>query len=649
MLKIKALISIYNSLFLNQTPGTIFYSKLTYLLAGLLRSTCIILMLVYSSCSQAQTPKPEFGIHSHITKKKSFDLESEFAAQNTLLEIARDKESRLIRTGFLWRDVEQKPGEWDWSAIDEVVENAEKHDLQLIAVLHESPAWAKKPLEKNLEGWKEFVSRVTERYKGRITRWEVWNEPNLSHRFKSAQSKQFFSELLKESYKIIKSTDADNRVVLGGMASQESAFPFWKTIFTHGALQYCDAVAIHPYQFPAESLVDYLDRLRKLMGEYGEVKPVWITEYGNSSRRNPIHPAESTIFVELIEKASAETFPNQENLQIGFVEGKLKNTFFEPLADQLQENGWKTESININTNEGQEKLRSQESRILIVPADSQFSRAQLQDIYDSVKDGGLMVSMDGIPLVAYATEEGDEKPVRYTNDYRQKFKIRMRRIRHRNVAKKREVKIADGVELSSNPQSNIFINRILRNPRDENISYTPLLSVYDGGREMGEIASLFKYSTSEFNGSVLMIPVPMINGDSFEVQSVQLSKTVLSAWATGVETFIAFELRDNKYNVREKYYGLLDENMNPKPAFDSYSNLIELVSSHTVLDYEKKGNGMSIQLEDDKNGEIVYIGWGDHFRKKMDSENRVFKPLDIITNATDESSIYIARNSTNGI
>ncbi len=95
--------------------------------------------------------------------------------------------------GVSWGALEPARGQYDWHSLDTWVSESQKHNVQLDYVFVNTPLWAStRPNEPcigkrvgcaappNLTDWEDFVQTLVKRYKGRISSYELWNEPNGS-------------------------------------------------------------------------------------------------------------------------------------------------------------------------------------------------------------------------------------------------------------------------------------------------------------------------------------------------------------------------------------------------------------------------------------------------------------------------------------
>ena len=95
--------------------------------------------------------------------------------------------------GTSWGAIEPAKGQFDWHSLDSWVAQAEIHHVQLDYVFLNTPQWAStRPSEPcvgkrvgcaappNLDDWSAFITALVTRYRGKISSYELWNEPNGS-------------------------------------------------------------------------------------------------------------------------------------------------------------------------------------------------------------------------------------------------------------------------------------------------------------------------------------------------------------------------------------------------------------------------------------------------------------------------------------
>jgi len=201
---------------------------------------------------------------------------------------------------FKWRrmDIDFHPENWNAETtfedtvayFDQVLAFSEQHGVCVMPILnlrHFGHRWqpggqtAEHPDAFTLHRWTNWVHRVVERYKGRVTYWEISNEPDLS------TTPQQYAALAKAAYLSAKAADPQCR--LGAFATAGVNLPFIEQCLQLGMADYFDFVTVHPYQwshsFDADLLTGSLAALEQLLDRYGCPRPIWISELGW-----PTHP-----------------------------------------------------------------------------------------------------------------------------------------------------------------------------------------------------------------------------------------------------------------------------------------------------------------------------------------------------------------------
>src|SRR3954452_10274317 len=106
-----------------------------------------------------------------------------------------------VRIDFIWAVVQPAAGTWDWHLYDAIAKAANARGLKVYATLAYTPAWATDGPEltgvpRNPEDWRRICFRAAKRYRGKITYWGLWNEPNLKQ-FWSGSRDQYIDVILK--------------------------------------------------------------------------------------------------------------------------------------------------------------------------------------------------------------------------------------------------------------------------------------------------------------------------------------------------------------------------------------------------------------------------------------------------------------------
>jgi polysaccharide biosynthesis protein PslG len=269
------------------------------------------LALVFSTllagCSRAAPTRPLrleslstiVGVHTRLTD------EAEQQKIERSLEMVREMGAGWIVEYFPWAYHEPRRGVYEWEHIDQVVDQAERLGLRVIARVDMVPAWARpaesppKLLEPDrYDDYAHFLAVFAARYGNRIEALIVWNEPNLSFEwgFRPVSAAEY-SDLLRRSYLAVKAVAPSLRVVAAGLAPTLEAsdqalseLVFLRQLYELGANNYFDGLAGHAYGWqappdepPGAERINFrrLELQRQLMIEHGdEAKPILVTESG---------------------------------------------------------------------------------------------------------------------------------------------------------------------------------------------------------------------------------------------------------------------------------------------------------------------------------------------------------------------------------
>lgn len=209
-----------------------------------------------------------------------------------------------VRIQIDWPTVEKADGQFDWRALDQIVDSANAHNLGVLAVVSRTPSWAGGGILGNTPPdpavYADFVGAVANRYSNRaagtIGAYEIWNEPNGTF-FYQSMDPTAYTAMLKAAYTAIKTADPQALVIAGAVGAGTTTpwgvnpVDFVKGMYDAGAKGFFDALSFHPYVYPLGTTWDvqapYLNSakaqllaIRALMTLYTDLKPIWATEYG---------------------------------------------------------------------------------------------------------------------------------------------------------------------------------------------------------------------------------------------------------------------------------------------------------------------------------------------------------------------------------
>lgn len=174
---------------------------------------------------------------------------------------------------FPWRDLNPTPGLYAWEASDYMVRMAQAAGLHLVVQLDMPPEWARRQgdFPFDLAAYADFVTAVSQRYRGYIAGYVVWNEPNLAAEWSRSggdleshwqrydgqvADPADYVGVLGVAYRRIKAQDPDALVITAGLAPTNENSPrarddrdFLRAMLTAGAADCFDVLGVHAYGF----------------------------------------------------------------------------------------------------------------------------------------------------------------------------------------------------------------------------------------------------------------------------------------------------------------------------------------------------------------------------------------------------------------
>jgi hypothetical protein len=248
----------------------------------------VVLIFSVPVFAEATTPIPAsyFGMHLHRAS----------APTPTAWPTVPVDSWRLWDAAVSWVNLEPERGKWDFSKLDQLVALGEKHNVELLLTLGLTPRWAAtRPGDysaygpgyssepENIEDWRTYVAKVATRYQGRISAYEIWNEPNLKAFYSGTPEKMV--ELAFEAHRILKEIDPAVIVVSPSSTGGASYHgPAWLDEYLQaGGGRYADVIGYHFYvsSDPPEAMLPLIAEVQRVMAAHGiGDKPLWNTEAG---------------------------------------------------------------------------------------------------------------------------------------------------------------------------------------------------------------------------------------------------------------------------------------------------------------------------------------------------------------------------------
>ena len=217
-------------------------------------------------------------------------------------EKAYDKVAALgvkwIRIQSGWARTETRKGVYDFAWLDSIVDHLIQRGLrpwiclcygnglydERAAQTFGAVGWPPIYDEESRAAWGAYVRALVSRYKGRVSDYEVWNEPDGKWCWKAGPSGTEYGDLLAMTARAVRSADPAARVLGGSVCMR-------KLSFIDDALRACgkdlpDAITFHEYTADETQVFERVRSLKALLRRYDPKITVIQGESGSQSRRD---------------------------------------------------------------------------------------------------------------------------------------------------------------------------------------------------------------------------------------------------------------------------------------------------------------------------------------------------------------------------
>lgn len=271
-----------------------------------------------TGCHPAPAPPPTWGSDAVGFSPGADLLWMTPAEQARELDAMADAGATWLRLDFPWPSLQPSPDEWNWAPFDRAVAAAHARGLKVLGLLSYSPRWARRTPSAGVApfdtaAFATFAGTSVRHFGPRgVNHWEVWNEQNLERSWGAPPDARAYSRALLAASAAIRAADPGATVLGGGLApatdaddgSEVAPLTFAAAMYDVGANRAFDALAVHPYSYPAmpddPTTAEWntflgMSDIRSLMVHRGDGdKPIWLTEMGAPTGTAPGAVSEAT-------------------------------------------------------------------------------------------------------------------------------------------------------------------------------------------------------------------------------------------------------------------------------------------------------------------------------------------------------------------
>lgn len=261
----------------------------------------VLCLLGWPLARGAEPPEP-FAIGScHVNNRTVADLERWLPQ----MAAAGIRFHRTCQTN--WNAVEPTEGHWTFTELDREMAYLTRHGIRCGGLLIGSVPWDRSPAAAglpvaNLPAWSNYVSTVVTHLRGKVTYWEVWNEP--PNFIAPGQTAADYAKIVISAYDAAKAADPD---CLIGLAAKSVHVNFLEQAILAGAKDHFDFITLHPYEMlgtVAEGngteplFMNIVPTVRRMLAARNPAKagvPILFTELGADTRKGADYPAQALV------------------------------------------------------------------------------------------------------------------------------------------------------------------------------------------------------------------------------------------------------------------------------------------------------------------------------------------------------------------
>ena len=118
-----------------------------------------------------------------------------------------------------------------------------------------------------MDAWLKYVKETVSRYKGKVSMWEIWNEPDGP---KNIESYPLYANLFVRTAKVIKDVDPEAKIAAFGSCSPDREYirQGLSEIEKAGGIPYIDYITYHAYWKVPELIIPAVKQLRADVDKY---------------------------------------------------------------------------------------------------------------------------------------------------------------------------------------------------------------------------------------------------------------------------------------------------------------------------------------------------------------------------------------------
>ena len=231
------------------------------------------------------------------------------------LKFIRNSGVKWARLQSGWQRAEKTPGVYDFKWLDHIVDSLlEAGIAPWMSLSFGNGLYMDFPPcrgsyfysptvfgEKGVSGWFNYCQAMAHHFQGRVSHFEVWNEPNAGFLQKpgseargkvEAEPPEEYVKLVKITAEAVRAVQKDARIIGGSISGCSLCNEYIQGLFDAGLAEYIDIFSYHPYEeIPELYWPARLQFIRNLIAQSGKKIEIWQGENGISAKKSEVHQA----------------------------------------------------------------------------------------------------------------------------------------------------------------------------------------------------------------------------------------------------------------------------------------------------------------------------------------------------------------------
>lgn len=239
-------------------------------------------------------PKPADGSGRSLWSVGCETLDRDYADFDQFKAFFRGLGVGYARVQTGWEKTETEKGTYDFAWLDHIVDGLlEEGVIPWLSLSYGNKLYGstRSRIEsmcskENLKAWNAYVEAIVRHYKGKVTYWEVWNEPNLKDK-----DVKWFGTLLAQTVKSVKKADPEARIIAFGTAGVDYKYvdKTFRYIADSKIMNAIDYVSVHTYYPNPDDVVRDYASMRAVIKFYNPAMEIIQGESGCPSQLEYTH------------------------------------------------------------------------------------------------------------------------------------------------------------------------------------------------------------------------------------------------------------------------------------------------------------------------------------------------------------------------